>query len=187
MVEAQTSTSNGWTACPSTPYNRSMSRQSELFTIASAVRSFLEPVWLEWHEAWGEVPAISSRWVCTRSSLFLQKVLRDDFGLAASWKSGTPRLRPDGPEFGGYGFLTPRGWESHAWVEAEGWILDMTLDQFGASPVVVTAATDPRYSAGDGPSALPEFSAARTQAVEELWPKWLASDLRQSVINIPAR
>jgi hypothetical protein len=160
-----------------------MVEQSQLFAIARVVRAFLEPAWLEWHRAWGEIPEVASRWTCTRSSLFLQKVLQEDFGLEASWKSGTPRLLPDGPDDCPYGFQTALGWEAHAWVEAQGWIVDMTLDQYGNAPVTVTPASDPRYSPGNGPSALPEFSAGRSQAIEDLWPKWLASDARQSVIK----
>ncbi|CAM5776792.1 hypothetical protein LMIY3S_05711 [Labrys miyagiensis] len=162
-----------------------MVEQAQLVIIAGAVRRFLEPAWLEWHRAWGEMPSVSSRWTSTRSSAFLQKVLQEDFGLAATWRSGTPRLLPDGPDDCPYGFQTTQGWESHAWVEAGGWIIDVTLDQYGAEPVVVTPATDMRYSAGTGSSALPEFSAGRSQALAALWPKWLASEERRGVVRAP--
>ncbi|GLS20656.1 hypothetical protein GCM10007874_36730 [Labrys miyagiensis] len=161
--------------------------EAQLIRIAGAVRRFLEPAWLEWHRAWGEMPAVPSRWTDTRSSVFLQKVMREDFGLPATWRSGTPRLLPDGPDDCPYGFQTTQGWEAHAWVEVGGWIVDVTLDQHGGAPVVVAPASDPRYSAGEGPSALPEFSAGRSQAIEELWPKWQASEERQDLIGAPAR
>ena len=66
--------------------------RDQLLNIAGAVRRFLEPAWLQWHQAWGEMPAVPSRWTDTRSSAFLKKVLQDDFGLDATWRSGTPHL-----------------------------------------------------------------------------------------------
>jgi hypothetical protein len=160
--------------------------RDQLLNIAGAVRRFLEPAWLQWHEAWGEMPAVPSRWTDTRSSAFLKKVLQDDFGLDATWRSGTPHLLPDGPDDFPYGFQTAQGWEAHAWVETTGLIVDVTLDQHGGEPVTVTPVSDLRYSAGDGPAALPEFSAGRSQALAELWPKWLISEERRSLLGITA-
>jgi hypothetical protein len=159
-----------------------MAEQAALIRIAGAVRRFLEPAWLEWHRAWGEMPAVASRWTDTRSSAFLQKVLEQDFGLDSAWRSGTPHLLPDGPDDCPYGFQTAQGWEAHAWVEADGHILDLTLDQFGEAPVVVVPLPDLRYGAGSGSSALPAFSAGRSQALEELWPRWLASEERRVLL-----
>jgi hypothetical protein len=161
-----------------------MVEQSQLLNIAGAVRRFLEPAWLQWHQAWGEMPAVSSRWTDTRSSAFLKKVLQDDFGLDATWCSGTPHLLPDGPDDCPYGFQTGQGWEAHAWVQAGSFIVDVTSDQYGGELVTVAPLSDLRYSPGNGPSGLPEFSAGRSQAVAELWPKWLTSEERRSVLGV---
>ncbi|AYG47661.1 hypothetical protein DV532_25530 (plasmid) [Pseudomonas sp. Leaf58] len=37
-------------------------------------------------------------------------------------------------------------WSAHAWLEHEqGWILDLTADQFGYAEIILTRNTDPRY------------------------------------------
>lgn len=45
------------------------------------------------------------------------------------------------------GILTPQQqWKSHAWLEHEqGWILDLTADQFGYQDLIIVPTTDPRY------------------------------------------
>jgi hypothetical protein len=156
-----------------------MSLEADLWATARAVRAFLEPVWPEWHRAWGgDRPDVPSRWTCGRTSLFLQQVLADDTGLEATWASGTPRHGPDQPEIGPFGFFTGDRWESHAWVEVERtWIVDLTADQFGAAPIIVTTIADPRYGKGDGDTALPEFREARARAVAILRPRWQTWDL----------
>lgn len=144
-----------------------------LFQIAVSARRFLEPIWHEWHAAWkGPVPPVASTFTCGRSSLFLAEALRHE-GFEAEWQSGTPRLSESGPELGPYGFHTGTRWESHAWVCSGGLIVDITADQFGAEPVIVTPASDARYGAGDRDTALPIHIAARGRAVDEIWPRWL--------------
>lgn len=146
----------------------------QLFEVAVSARRFIEPIWHEWHLAWGpNPPTVASRFTCGRTSLFLVDVLRHE-GKAAEWVSGVPRLAEEGPELGPYGFFFAGRWESHAWVRCGAWIIDITADQFGADPVIVTPAIDRRYSAGNRDTALPIHVAARRRAVDELWPRWLA-------------
>lgn len=95
-------------------------------------------------------------------------------GFEAEWRSGTPRLSEQGPELGAFGFNTGGRWESHAWVSSRTLIIDITADQFGAEPVIVTAAADPLYSAGACDTAPPASIAARRKAVAEIWPRWLS-------------
>lgn len=79
--------------------------ESTLLEVATAARRFIEPIWLEWHRAWGgDLPAIASQWTCGRSSLFLARVLIAQ-GLDAHWASGAPRSAPSGPDIGPYGFF----------------------------------------------------------------------------------
>ncbi|RDL50109.1 hypothetical protein BLJAPNOD_01226 [Ensifer sp. M14] len=142
-------------------------------TLAMTARRFMEPIWLEWHSARnGGARVTSSQWRCGRTSLFLARVLTVE-GFDASWQSGTPRLSPKGPELGDFGFLSDTGWQSHAWVECGNLIVDITADQFGTPPVVVTGRHDRRYRKGDRDTALPEFVLARQRAVDEIWPRWL--------------
>lgn len=86
--------------------------------------------------------------------------------------SGVPRLAEDGPEIGPFGFFSGERWESHAWSECDGWIVDITADQFDAAPVIVVPITDVRYRSGSADTALPEFAAARRAAVNAIQPAW---------------
>jgi hypothetical protein len=145
----------------------------QLFQIAVSARHFIEPVWDEWHRAQGpDRPSPASAFTCGRTSLFLVKVLQTD-GFEAEWQSGTPRLSEEGPELGPYGFHSGNRWESHAWVCCDGLIVDITADQFGAEPVIVTSTTDERYRAGDKDTAPPSSIEARRKAVDDIWPRWL--------------
>jgi hypothetical protein len=72
------------------------------------------------------------------------------------------------------GFLSGDRWESHAWVRCEGFIVDITADQFDAAPIIVTDASDPRYQASQSDAAYPTSIVARHAAVEDVWPQWLA-------------
>lgn len=140
-----------------------------LHAIATTVRAFLEPVWRRWQP--GVEPA--SKNTCGRSSLFLERVLRHQ-GQDARWTNGIPRFADDAPELGPFGFFTGTCWESHAWVECGGLIVDVTADQFGAEPVIVTPAGDPRYGARTLDTASPEAIEARKRTVDALWRDWLA-------------
>ncbi len=84
-----------------------------------------------------------------------------------------PRLTEDGPDVGPYGFFFSHRWKSHAWVECEGWIVDITADQFGADPIIVTPVADPRYGKGDADTALPEYVLTRTKAVNAILLSWV--------------
>lgn len=164
-----------------------MIRELDLLVIAGAVRSFLAPVWLEWHRAWGRMPDVPSRWTCGRSSLFLQYVLSRDCGVAAEWVTGVPRHGPEEPEIGPFGFFTGRRWEAHAWVEVESrWVVDITADQFLGPAIIVAQTGDARYGKGRGDTALPAFRDARTVAAERLWPLWQASPDRQKIAGSAA-
>ncbi len=150
-----------------------MSREA-ILAIATDVRAFLEPIWHDWHSAWGgDAPAIASENTCGRSSLFLQRALIDA-GFAAEWATGVPS--PDRPEQPA-GLFDGRIWRSHSWVECEGFVVDVTADQFGAEPVTVCPIDVKRYRRNAGDAALPEFAAARREAVAAIWPVWFATRL----------
>ncbi len=158
-----------------------MIERNRLHRTASAARAFLEPVWPLWHAARGTAPAVPSQWTCGRSSLFLQRVLSEDLGVASVWVCGTPRYAEDAEELGPYGFLRDGRWRSHAWVVAEDWIVDITADQFGAAPVIVSPFSDERYGRGPEDTATDESKQRRHQTVAGLWPLWLTSQERATL------
>jgi hypothetical protein len=137
-----------------------------LLAIASTARTFLLSHWHRWHENWGPpAPSLPSQWTCVRSSLFLAQVLERQ-GIAAALCSGRP------VDDDGFGLLTDHGWESHCWVEAEGFVIDITADQFDHAPVVVTPRGDPAYrSAAEEADQLAPTRAGRA-AVADMWPSW---------------
>lgn len=143
-----------------------------ILSIATDARAFLEPIWEDWHRAWGgERLAIPSENTCGRSSLFLQRALVHA-GFAAEWVSGVPDADSTGPKIG---FFDGRNWRSHAWVESHGFVVDVTADQFGAAPVTVCPLDTNGYRMGTGDAALPSFVAARADAVAAIWPRWIAA------------
>ncbi|WP_319825504.1 transglutaminase domain-containing protein [Thalassovita sp.] len=134
-------------------------------TIAKQVRRFLEPRWEEWHRHEGS-PRLQapSQGTCGRSSLFLREVLRAE-GLMAEFVAGSPSEGQEGYWLGG-------AWHGHAWVEVEGWIVDVTADQFGAPPVIVSPVGISRYRAGVDASE-PQFLARRQKVARELMNDWM--------------
>ena len=137
---------------------------AHLRLLAQDVRAFLEPQWRMWHLHAGQPELVTeSQGTCGRSSLFLRDVLRNE-GYAAEFAAVCPTE-------GNKGFRSPWGWKGHAWVESCGLILDVTADQFGARPVLVTGQDDPRYGRGRD-TAAPQFIAVRQAAVKELMSLW---------------
>lgn len=132
-----------------------------LLVLAARVRAFLEPVWVEWHRArGGNLPVPLSRFTCGRSSLFLKRVLESD---AESWHA-----RPQGH----FGFHTGNEWSSHAWVECGDLIIDITADQFGDAPIIVTEAPDPRYHKAVSDFPFREFDHAHHGVINRLQSRW---------------
>lgn len=70
------------------------------------------------------------------------------------------------------GLLTAAGWMGHAWVEANGCVIDITADQFGHAPVIVARASDHRYrpAQDDAHRLIP--TKAGIAAIDEIWPSW---------------
>lgn len=150
-----------------------MEQQARLFLLASMARSYLEPFWLQWHRARSlEIPAVTSANTCGRSSLFLRDVLRHE-GFEAIWENGVPGA-PHEPT----GFFDGSSWHGHAWVVSSHFIVDITADQFGDDPVIVTPADDMRYRATGIDTAFPQAIRARSEAVAALWPGWLTARTR---------
>ena len=140
--------------------------RERLSAIARRVRRFLEPQWWCWRGAEGRsARGHLSQGTCDRSSLFLLRVLEEE-GLDARFVIGAPSKGP-------HGYFAAGTWRGHAWVECEGFILDLTADQFGAPAVQVIPADDPRYSGSEDVSDA-EVVLRRTEMARQLLVRWRA-------------
>lgn len=150
-----------------------MAQLNEIQRIASAARLFIEPVWQHWHQSRGHtVSHPMSRYTCGRTSLFLRDVLRHE-GHPAEWMSGTPYAGGSCAPDTACGFYSGTRWEGHAWVISGKIIVDITADQFGDNPIVMTSISDTRYVSSID-LADPAAIKARREAVAALWPEWMA-------------
>ena len=135
-----------------------------------AVRQFLIPHGREWRLPTSSRGEPLSSGTCGRSSLLLTRVLQNELALDARWACGSPGEDGTSP----HGYFDGSGWRGHAWVIVGQRIVDVTADQFGDPPVVVTSASDARYA--EGPDlALAEHKASRIVTAERLFSLWLAA------------
>lgn len=150
--------------------------------LAGEVRAFLEPHWAVWHRRAGSPGGrrTLSEGTCGRSSRFLYELLRSK-GVSAETEFGSP-VECD------CGFFTERGWKGHGWVlcHAPECIIDLTADQFGAAPVIVTAPDDPRYRAGNDVAA-PEWIIERQRIAAELMQHWERQWTMTGKVTAPER
>lgn len=148
----------------------------EVTACAHAMRRFLEPHWAEWHRRAGSPPGRKtlSEGTCGRSARFTALVLRMA-GLEVVQKFGSP-------VDGDCGFHGPEGWRGHGWVELPelGVIVDVTADQFGAEPVIVTPVGDPRFCACQD-RAEPFWIAERQKTADQLFGLWRGQRCRSEV------
>lgn len=151
---------------------------ARLERIAGEVRAFLEPHWAEWHRKAGspEGQHSLSEGTCGRSSRFMVEVLREA-GLKARMAFGCP-IGCD------CGFCAPQGTRGHAWVVVRdpARIVDITADQFGDAPVIVTGMDDPRYHEGHD-RADPEWIENRERVMQRLMPLWRARGLNADKVR----
>jgi hypothetical protein len=148
---------------------RSDQRLAEIARLAREVRAFLEPHWAIWHRKAGSPEGLRtlSEGTCGRSSRFLCEVLKAK-GYDAEVSFGSP-VECD------CGFLSAEGCKGHGWVELQdpACLVDVTADQFGAPPVIVTAPNDPRYRRGHD-IAGPGWKAERQRLAQALLVEWEA-------------
>lgn len=92
------------------------------------IRSFLET-------KWDNTNPLSQ---CIRTTYFLQKILGGK--IAGGWVSSNPLASDKG------GFKDQNGkWNFHYWLVLDNQIVDLTADQFGESPIIITSIKDHRY------------------------------------------
>ncbi len=154
-------------------------QEAALFLIAAAARHFLEEIWPVWqdhtsHEFNVPVPNVMSSGTCGRSSSFLVRVL-DECEIEARVDHGWFR------DAGSADMSMNKS--KHAWVTADSWIIDITADQFGARPVVLTPHGDVRYENGMD-TANEVAKARRVESIDALWGQWLKSHWRCCLTSV---
>ncbi len=143
--------------------------QHKLVKNATLARKYLETIWPIWHESRNIMPDVQSQGTCGRSSLFVQRVLKE-CGIESQWVTGGNNC---GKEFSG--FYANGKFHNHSWLEVnQTWVVDVTADQFNEAPILVVPNTDPRYKKGQYDCANPESIANRLLAVDNIWNDWIA-------------
>ena len=141
-----------------------MTDDVELLKRVWRVRHFMPDIWRAWHVEYDRpVPVPLSTGTCGRTSLLLQKILQAD-GYAARWCIGSALQE--------CGFFDGEGWRSHAWVVCSDLILDITADQFGAPPVIVSPVGDSRYRESNVDPASEVWQVKRDLAASEAMVLW---------------
>lgn len=126
-----------------------MTMDTVLATLVARCRAFLETEWPDWHRCHGRSrPACLSTGTCVTSSLFLQQVLLENGFDAAVAHGDIP-----GQDVG---ICVHGKWHGHAWVTTDEHVIDITADQFGQPPVIITTRYDKRYRAKDNITASPQ-------------------------------
>ena len=123
--------------------------QDELFDYCDRLRPFLELRWQEKHLTWAEdLPKVWSAYMCRYTSIFLQHVLASDRHISTIIVGGRPIRDLHGTPRGKYGFIDRHNcWYDHCWLETKHLIIDLTADQFGDLPIIITPKRDKRYRA----------------------------------------
>lgn len=131
----------------STPAGAATPATSAMEAALCSLREFLLPCW-HWTQQnlldhgqrfslqkMTALPFPLSTNMCRHTTLFLQQLLAD--AGDSRWRVAGGRLAQQDAA------LAPI---DHYWLEADGWILDLTADQAGWDPVIVVPHDDPRYA-----------------------------------------
>jgi hypothetical protein len=109
---------------------------SELQGQLVVLRAALEGYWAAWAEEKGRPEAATGATLCRFTAAFLVRMLKGRWRV----KGGEAYLPGDAA-----GFFDGKNWHGHYWVTDGQRIVDLTANQFGADPIVITTANDPRY------------------------------------------
>lgn len=117
--------------------------RNEIEAQVIAVRAFLEPLWETWKiERNRDTSAPPSASMCRFTAIFLKPILEENTGRRWKIAGGYEWMGDNG------GMIDPHGvWRSHYWLTDGETIVDITADQFGHHPVIVTDHQDVRYRA----------------------------------------
>lgn len=143
----------------------------DLQGLLAEIREFLEPGWRafkdERHPGWEERESLSFG-MCRFTAAFLRPVLQEATGRKWSVACGMSQFHPSDPGWdrrngkpassfascdGKGGMQTADGgWIDHYWLTDGSMIVDLTADQAGWQPILVTDVKDSRYLANWKPS-----------------------------------
>lgn len=99
-------------------------------------RKALEGYWSAWAVERNRPEAASGATMCRFTAAFLVLVL----GWRWTVEGGEPNYPGESA-----GFFDGKAWHAHYWVTDGERIVDLTANQFGAAPIIVTSAADERY------------------------------------------
>jgi len=155
------------------------------------VRNFLEPLWGAWktsrRSGWENRERVALG-MCRFTAAFLKPILDEMTGhkwsvvagfadfhlLDPGWdkKNGRPATA-FAAEDGVGGMIDKNGkWHDHYWLTDGATIIDLTADQFGWEPVIVTPVTDDRYLVNWKPSMVKQHLKDVSQRAAEWREKW---------------
>lgn len=134
--------------------------------ILNRIRTFLKPLWAEYHQERGITPTTDDCSMCRYTAAFMAEI------LGGKWKvaGGADLQEVNNPHIEPGGFLTPSGERfGHYWATNGTLIIDLAAEQFGADAVIVTGNDDPRYIS----NYTAEELAEHLNHVEEKVDEWL--------------
>jgi hypothetical protein len=103
----------------------------------AGARMALEGYWAAWAVERNRPDAASGATMCRFTSAFLVLVL----GWQWEMSGGEPTYPGETA-----GFFDGEAWHAHYWVTDGERIVDLTANQFGQAPIIVTSTADERYS-----------------------------------------
>jgi hypothetical protein len=127
-----------------------MDKENSLEVFLQDVRRFLEPIWVKTHKSWDDepMPDPPSKYMCRYSCLFLQQLLQQyGYGQWSIELGRPPSPDLNGTKEGKFGYYAKDGWYDHAWLVKDGVIIDITADQYGDAPIIISSITSSKYNA----------------------------------------
>lgn len=120
---------------------------TDLYPYLVTYRHFLETIWIETHQEWGnDIPSPPSHHMCRYTSLFLHEILKKHHQYETIVISGRPAIKVNGSVNGVYGYRDVSGcWHDHTWLQMDKMIIDLTADQFHGDAIFM-AENDGRYN-----------------------------------------
>jgi hypothetical protein len=135
---------------------------AELHPRLIVLRTALEGYWAAWAEEKGRPEAASGATMCRFTAAFLVELLGWPWRVAGGDDYGDDNLG---------GFFDGTEWHAHYWVTDGLRIIDLTANQFGGPPIVLTNVNDARYSENyeqeDLEDALPHVAVRATQWADD--------------------
>lgn len=126
---------------------------AQLLAKLQPLREYLGHCWAAWAAEKNKPENADGKNMCRFTAAFLANV------LGKPWRAvgGGCRYNFQGNSLLSVGgFFDGTNWQAHYWVTDGKRIVDLTANQFGAEPIIITSAKDPRYDANYWPSEVRE-------------------------------